>query len=96
MTEVAVTLDKVPQLAPEQPLPASDQLTPLFCVSFCSVALKLADCESGTAADEGLTETEMAATEVMVMLAEADLLESAMEVAVNVTEAGEGTVAGAV
>jgi hypothetical protein len=30
--------DKVPQAAPEQPVPFSDQVTPLFCVSFCTVA----------------------------------------------------------
>ena len=31
--------DKVPQEAPEQAVPFSDQVTPLFCASFCTVAV---------------------------------------------------------
>ena len=31
--------DKVPQAAPLQPAPLSVQLTPVFCVSFCTVAV---------------------------------------------------------
>ncbi len=31
--------DKVPQAAPEQPGPFNDQITPLFCASFCTVAV---------------------------------------------------------
>jgi len=34
VAEVVVTLVSVPQDAPEHPLPESDQVTPLFCVSF--------------------------------------------------------------
>jgi hypothetical protein len=45
-----------------------------------------------------VTDTEIGggAAEVMVMVARADLVESAIEVAVRVTEAGAGTLAGAV
>ena len=32
--------DKTPHVAPEQPVPASDQVTPPFCLSFWTVAVK--------------------------------------------------------
>ena len=34
-------LESEPQAAPVQPAPESDQATPLFCESFCKVAVKL-------------------------------------------------------
>ena len=37
VTEVVVALLSVPQAVPLQPLPETDQLTPLFCESFCTV-----------------------------------------------------------
>jgi hypothetical protein len=33
--------DKVPQVVPEQPVPASDHVTPWFCLSFWTVAVKV-------------------------------------------------------
>jgi hypothetical protein len=67
-------------------------------VSFCTVAVNGALCVACTLADGGVTDTEIGggAAEVMVMVARADLVESAIEVAVRVTEAGAGTLAGAV
>ena len=34
VTEVVVTLERVPQVAPEHPAPVNAQVTPLFCESF--------------------------------------------------------------
>ena len=96
VTEVVVTLVSVPQVAPEQPVPESVQLTPLFCVSFCNCAVKFAVCETCTEADGGFTATVMAGGAVIVIATEADLELSAMDVAVSVTVAGLGTVVGAV
>ena len=95
MTEVVVTAVSVPQEAPEQPAPASDQLTPFPCVSFCRVAVKGAVVETCTEAEPGLTPTTIGTGAVTVMVADADLVLSAMEVALRVTVAGEGAVAGA-
>ena len=93
---MVVTLVRVPQAAPEQPVPESDQVTPLFCESFCSVAPKDEECDTCTEAEGGFTETEIGGGGVvMVMAAVPDLVASAMEVAVRVTDAGFGAVAGA-
>jgi hypothetical protein len=40
VTEVVVTLVRVPQAVPEQPEPERDQETPLLRVSFWRVAVK--------------------------------------------------------
>jgi hypothetical protein len=40
VTEVVVTLVRVPQAVPEQPVPERDQETPLLRVSFWRVAVK--------------------------------------------------------
>jgi hypothetical protein len=40
VTEVLVVLLSVPQAVPLQPVPDSDQVTPLLCVSFVTVAAK--------------------------------------------------------
>src|SRR5271165_3947366 len=50
---------RVPQAAPEHPAPERDQVTPLFCESFCTEAVKLAAVEICTEVDVGLTETEI-------------------------------------
>jgi hypothetical protein len=90
-------LVSVPHVAPEQPAPERDQVTPLFCESFCTEAVKLAAVEICTEAVAGLTETEMGGgPAVMVMIAAADFVASVTEVAVMVTVAGDGTLAGAV
>src|SRR5208337_1833242 len=54
-----VTLVRVPQAAPEHPAPERDQVTPLFCESFCTEAVKLPPVETCKEVDVGLTETEM-------------------------------------
>jgi hypothetical protein len=91
-----VTLVSVPQLAPEQPAPESDHITPAFCESFCTEAVKFAEVETWIDSKAGLTETEMAGGSAeMVMVARADFELSATEVAVNVTAGGTGTEAGA-
>ena len=97
MAEVVVTLVSVPHVAPEHPAPERDQVTPLFCESFCTEAVKLADVETCTDVLAGLTETEIArGADVMVTLATFDFVVSETEVALMVTVAGEGTLAGAV
>jgi len=78
-------------------LPNTVQLTPLFAESFCTVAVKPVDCDTGTDAEVGFTVTEIGGGRVvMVMVADADLVLSAIDVASNVTVAGLGALAGAV
>ena len=97
MTDVAVTLLSVPHVAPEQPAPETDQVTPLFCESFCTEAVKLAVVETCTEVVAGLTDTEMGSgAEVMVTLAALDFMASVTDVAVMLTVADDGTLAGAV
>lgn len=43
VTELTVISVSVPQVDPEQPVPDSDQETPRFCGSFCTVTLKGCD-----------------------------------------------------
>ena len=93
---MVVTFVSVPQAAPVQPVPDRLQLTPLFAESFCTVALKPLDCDTCTDAEVGFTVTEIGGGGVvMVMVAEADLVLSATDVACSVTVAGLGAVAGA-
>jgi len=97
VTDVAVTLLSVPHVAPEQPAPETDQVTPLFCESFCTEAVKLAVVETCTEVVAGLTDTEMGSgAEVMVTLAALDFMASVTDVAVMLTVADDGTLAGAV
>jgi hypothetical protein len=97
VADVVVTLVSVPHVAPEHPAPERDQVTPLFCESFCTEAVKLADVETCTEVEVGLTETTMGrAAAVIVTVAVFDFVGSETEVALIVTEAGEGTLAGAV
>ena len=97
MTVVAVMLLSAPQVAPEQPLPASVQFTPRFCVSFCRVALNnsvpIPVC---TVAGEGRMEMEIAGATVTITWELKDFVESASATAVIVTVGGLGGVAGAV
>jgi hypothetical protein len=97
VTDVVVTFVSVPHVAPEQPVPESDHVTPLFCESFCSVAVKAAVVDTCTDDERGLTLTEIGSgAAVTVIVAVADFVPSATEVAFNVTVAGVGTDAGAV
>lgn len=92
MFEVA---ESVPQAAPLQPGPVSAQVTPLFCLSFCTVAVKLCICPvcSETRSGETLTLTGGAGA-VTVTVATAFFVVSATDVAVSVTVAGLGTAVG--
>jgi hypothetical protein len=96
VTEVVVTLLSVPQTVPLQPLPASDQVTPLFCESFCTVTLKFRVVLVSTLAVVGETVTTIADAPVKVIVAAFDFVPSRLDVAVSVTVAGLGRVAGAV
>ena len=93
-----MTLVSVPQAAPVQPVPESDQVTPLFCVSFCNCAVNGAVKETCTEVESGVTPTEIGggAGVVMVIDAEAVFVLSATEVAFSAIVAGLGAVAGAV
>ncbi len=88
-------LDKAPHVAPEQPLPESDQVTPLFAGSFITVAVKLCVWPVVTLAEPGETATATAASCITVILAEENFVGSATEVAVRTTTAGDGTAPGA-
>ena len=69
----------------------------MFCESFCTEAVKFFALETCTKAVAGLTDTAMGrGAEVMVTLAAFDFVVSVTEVAVMVTIAGDGTLAGAV
>jgi|SRR5271163_2743147 len=97
MTDVVVTFESVPQVAPEQPLPDSAQVTPLFCVSFCSVTVNV--CLPMPVWMLGLVGaklTPIPGVAVTVIEALDTFVASAIEVAVSVIAAGEGTIAGAV
>lgn len=60
--EALEVADKVPQVAPLQPAPVSIQLTPLFCASFCTVAVMLLVWPVGTDAAVVVTEMVMLCT----------------------------------
>jgi hypothetical protein len=97
VADVVVTFVSVPHVAPEQPVPESDHVTPLFCESFCSVAVKAAVVDTCTDVERGLTPTEIGnGAAVTVIVADADFVPSDTEVAFSVTVAGAGTAAGAV
>jgi hypothetical protein len=91
--------DSVPQrlLLLVQPAPESVQITPLPCESFCTIAVKGCAMPVCTLTVSGDTATTIAgAAAARVMLAAADFVLSATELAVSVTIAGVGTLAGAV
>jgi hypothetical protein len=89
--------ETVPHPAPLQLAPESVQVTPLFCESFVTVAVK-EDVTPPVAmlAVVGETLTTIAGVAMIVMVAVADLVGSDTEVAVSVTVGGVGTFAGAV
>ena len=86
--------ESVPQAVPVQPAPESAQVTPLFCESFETMALKLAVRPVCRDMVLGVTLTETGA--VIVIVEEALLVVSATAVAVTVTVAGLGILTGAV
>jgi len=90
--------DTVPQVEPPHADPPSSvHVTPLFCESFCSVAIKFCVTPPvGTLTVIGEIDIIIAGVAVIVMPAVVDLVVSAREVAVRITIAGEGTVEGAV
>jgi hypothetical protein len=89
--------ESVPHAAPVQPTPLSVQPTPLSCASFVTVALNPCVPPGAiTVADAGAIITLIAGGAVNVMVDAADLVPSVTDVAVSVTPAGVGTLAGAV
>lgn len=88
-------VERLPQDEPEQPVPVKPQVTAVFETPD-TLAVKSCVPTVGTDALVGLMLNKMAAATTMVMLAEADLVESAALVAVTVTAAGVGTLAGEV
>ena len=90
-----VAFVSVPHVLPEQPLPVSVHVTPLFAVSFFTIAVKFCVEPVETLAVDGDTATLIAAP-AMVIVAEDDFVLSMTEVAVRVTVAGDGTELGAV
>ena len=92
-------VDNVPQVAPLQPVPDSAQVTPLFCASFCTVAVNGCAAPACTLEVMGDTVTTIgvaAGAAVTVIVAGADFVLSVTEVAVNMTVGGVGRLAGAV
>ena len=92
--EALDVVDKLPHVAPLQPVPLSVHVTPWFCPSFETVAVKLCVSPTFTVAVNGDTTTEIAGATVIVE--EKLRVPSATEVALIVTVAGDGTAAGAV
>jgi len=87
----------VPQVVPLQPAPDRDQATPLLWGSFVSVALNdLVPIPACTFAVAGETVTTIADAAVTVIVDVFDFVPSRLDVAVSVTMAGLGSVAGAV
>jgi hypothetical protein len=95
--DAVLVAESVPHVAPLQPAPDNAHVTPLFAASFVTVAVKLAlpprirlavVCERVTAMAGGAAVTVIDVVEFFVP--------SVTEVAVNVTLAGFGTLAGAV
>src|ERR1700745_3680400 len=88
--------ETVPQAAPLQPEPERGQVTPLFCESFGTVAVKACDWPVCTDALVGDTLMLIAGGAVIVIAAAALFVVSVTDVAVMVTVAGLGAVGGAV
>jgi hypothetical protein len=88
--------DSVPHVVPEQPLPVSAHVTPLFSGSFVTVAETLRVCPICTDAVTGLTAIVTGGAGVIVIVTVVVLMLSATACAVAVTVAGAGTAVGAV
>lgn len=89
--------ERVPQVLPLQAAPASDQLTPWLRLSFVTVAMKACVAPDLTVAIAGDKVTAMADGPVTtVIVAPLDFAPLETEVAVRVTVAEVGTMAGAV
>lgn len=89
--------DSVPQAAPVHPAPLSVQVTPLFCASCCTVAVRFWVFPACTVELGGVTLSAMSGAEdITVTCAVSTAVVCACAIAVTVTVAGEGTVAGAV
>jgi hypothetical protein len=86
---------KVPQAFPVQLPPLAVQVTPSVPTSFVTLAVKFSVCETGIPPRFGVKVTLTPLPTVMVIVADADFVPSAKEVAVNVT-AELGTLGGAV
>jgi len=98
VTDVAATLVSVPQVLPVQP--DSDQVTPWFCASFCTLIVKFCVCDTWTGGFVGASVTTMGragggGAAVTATDAEADAALSALDVADTVTPPDAGTAAGA-
>ncbi len=95
--ETEAGAETLPHAAPVQPAPDSAQLTPLFWLSFVTIALKVVVPLTGIVAVvwERATAIVEAGAAVIVIVAVADFVPSAIEVALSVTFAGLGTTAGA-
>src|SRR5579862_5815585 len=85
----------VPHAAPLHPVPESVQCTDVLVVPL-TLAVNCCCAPVETCAVPGVTVTETADADWMTMLADADFVGSATEVAVTVARAGLGMVAGAV
>jgi hypothetical protein len=95
--EALEVAESVPHITLLQPIPESVQFTPLFCESFCTVAVKLWLPLVGTLTGTGDTVTTMAAgAAARVIVAAADLVPSETEAAFSVIVAVLGTLSGAV
>ena len=92
--DALVVADKLPHVAALHPEPDNDQATPSFEKSAATVAVKGAVASTGTVAVVGDSETEIAGPTVTVAVP--DFVVSLIDVAVIVTVAGVGAVAGAV
>ena len=89
--------DSMPHAAPLHPAPESAQVTPLLAGSFVTVALTWSIPPACTLAAVSETVTLIAGgAAVTVIVTEADFVVSATEVAVSITVAGVGTLAGAI
>jgi len=91
--EALLAADKVPHVAPLQPVPVRVHVTPLFWLSFVTVAVKFCVLLTLTVAAVGATFTPTGAVTVIAVVEL--LVVSAIDVAFNVTAAGLGTLAGA-
>ena len=83
----------VPTVAFPPTTPFTLQVTPRFCASFCTVAVNC--CVAVTFSETEAGETDTVIAVVTVIVADAVFEASATEVAVSVTEAGLGALAGA-